>query len=104
MATSTIKAANTSGTYYVKLSDGTMIQWGDSYIDVTATQPDRRVLPLLPDFTNVRAITLEVIENAYSVQPNLEVWQSGSTWYALNKASRPNTHVKFFFIAIGQWS
>ena len=103
MATSTIKVANISGNYYVKLSDGTMIQWGDSYIDVTATQPDRRAIPVLSDFTNVRTVTLTVVENAYNIQPNLVAWQSGTTWYALNKASKPNQHVKFTFIAIGQW-
>lgn len=104
MATSIIKAANTSGSYYVKLSDGTMIQWGDSYIDVSASQPDRRTIPVLSDFTNVRTVLLTVVENAYNIQPNLVAWQSGNTWYALNKASTPNQHVKFTFIAIGQWS
>lgn len=104
MATSTIKADNTSGTYYVKLSDGTMIQWGDSYIDVSASQPDRRAIPVLSDFTNVRTVLLTVVENAYNIQPNLVAWQSGTTWYALNKASTPNQHVEFTFIAIGQWS
>ena len=104
MATSIIKADNTSGSYYVKLSDGTMIQWGDSYIDVSASQPDRKAIPVLSDFTNVRTVLLTVVENAYNIQPNLVAWQSGTTWYALNKASRPNQHVKFMFIALGQWS
>lgn len=93
-----------AGTGYFKLSSGDIVQFGGGTIDVTSPTPDRAKIPLISDFTNpadaVVLITLR--ENSYNVLPQLEVWNAGSDKYALNKATTPNRHIMFYYVAIGR--
>lgn len=93
-----------AGIGYFKLSSGDIVQFGGGTIDVTSSTPDRVKIPLISDFTNpadaVVLITLR--ENSYNVLPQLEVWNAGSDKYALNKATTPNRHIMFYYVAIGR--
>ena len=87
-----------------KLANGTMIQWDSAAIDVTSSTPDRVQITFQESFNQIPYIVLQVIENAYNINPILFVWGMHQDYfYALNRASTPNHHVLLRWIAIGRW-
>lgn len=98
--------AEPSDTYegYYKFSNGMMMQWGQSYIDINATQGDRKQITFYTPFTQTPFVFFQVLENAYTNNPSVFAWNSTTTYtYALNRASSPGRHVMFTWFAIGRW-
>ena len=102
LLTKILTAINRSTSGSVYLPDGTLVEWGNTYIDVTSGTGDRKQIPT-SNFVGSPHITLTVIENAYNYQPVLFVWNTGNDYYALNKATKPSRHVQFNYLAIGKW-
>ncbi len=78
--------------------------WGDAYINVTASQPDRLQVNYPVSFTALPAVTIQVVENGYNVQPVLYAWgMTNDHFYALNRGSKPSSHIFFRWVAVGKW-
>ena len=87
------------------MPDGTLLAWGAQLIDVTAGTKDRVLLDIPSEavFVGNPSIQFTVVENGYNVQPILLLWDTSGDYYALNKASVPNKHIIFRWLAVGRW-